>query len=275
MARFVRLLIAIGTAYLLWVLMIYLAQDKIIYLGTLRSRPATDGPARLDVQQLWLEPAPGVRVEGWFLAGDGRTRHNPGPAVLFLHGNKHHIDDIWRFSLPYAKAGYSFLAVDYRGYGRSGGEPSQSELVSDCLAWFDLLSDRPEVEQGAIVVHGNSLGGALGIVIASQRQAAALILESTFTTIAELFPRLGVPAFLCRAQYSSAELITKVQEPILIVHGNADWIIPISHGRKLAAKVPHAVFRETESGHTNYEPEWEAIWEFLGGLGLPTAVGQP
>lgn len=273
--RLTRWLLGLGIAYAVWFLLMAVGQDLVIYMGAYRSRAATDGPQDPAVQQLWLEPKAGVRVEGWFLPGDGRSPQNPGPAVLFLHGNKHRIDDIWRFSLPYVKAGYSFLAVDYRGYGRSSGEPSHDELISDSLAWFDQLAQRPEVQRDRIVLHGNSLGGAVAIAIAAQRDAAAVILESTFTSIADLFPRLGLPPFVCRAAYPSAELIARVYEPVLAVHGDKDWIIPMSHGQELARRAPRATFVQTDAGHMDYEPEWGAIWEFLGGVGMPVPATGP
>jgi pimeloyl-ACP methyl ester carboxylesterase len=266
---FRRVVMTLAFAYVGWIILALFAQDFVIYLGAYRGSPTTDGPSDPAVTQLWLEPAEGVRVEGWFMPGEGRTATNPGPAVLVLHGNKHWIDDIWRFHSAYTKAGYSFLAVDYRGYGRSRGTPSAAALISDAKAWMKRLRERPEVDPDQIVVHANSLGGALAIEVAAEYPVRILILESTFYRLEELFGRLLLPQFICRTSFRSHELLSEVRAPVLVIHGRNDWLIPISHGERLADAAAIAEFIDNDSGHTNYEPDWPAIRGFLGAGRLP------
>lgn len=267
--RWRRRLLALLALYAAWLLLFVLFQDKLIFLGTWWSAPGRPGPETPDVRQLWIEPAPGIRVEAWCRPGAGRSADHPGPALLFLHGNKHHVDQVWRFSEPYVAAGYTCMVVDYRGFGRSTGRPAEPALIRDTVEFLDMLASRAEVDPRRIVLHGNSLGGAIALAVASERPVAAVVLESTFTSMPELFPRLAIPPQLCRHRFDSVSRIRRLAAQVLVVHGSHDWVMPDRHGKRLAREAPHGEFVQTAAGHTHYEPCWHAIAAFLTKCGLP------
>lgn len=256
-------LIGLVIAYFCWMILVWAGQNFFIFLGAYHDHDQGATPNDPRVEQVWFEPAPEARVEGWFLPGADRSADNPGPAVLFFHGNNHVIDDDWHISVPYHNAGYSFLAIEYRGYGRASGTPTQEALVSDAKWFYDWLAARPEVDPDKIIFHGNSVGGGIAIAITPAKKPAALILESTFYSLKSLFPRLGVPPFLCREPFRSDLIIPEIEAPMLVVHGNRDWIIPMKHSKRIVAAAPNATFAEIDAGHRHYEPAWPAIKAFL------------
>src|SRR5688572_30832441 len=108
-------------------------------------------------------------VEGWFLPAYGVAAGRPGPAVIFAHGNAEIIDPYALELEPYRRMGVSVLLPEFRGYGRSGGEPSEEGITDDFVAFHDLLAARPDVDPSRIVFHGRSLGGGVVCALAARR----------------------------------------------------------------------------------------------------------
>jgi len=134
------------------------------------------------VQRIWLEKDQGP-VEGWLLQGLGVAAEKPGPAVLIAHGNRELIDFYLDRARAYRRMGFTVLLAEYRGYGRSAGAPSRQRIAADFERFFDRLASLPFVDAKRIVFHGRSLGGAVLSELSRQRPPAALIVESTFTSI--------------------------------------------------------------------------------------------
>ncbi len=97
--------------------------------------------------------------EGWLIPGRGVSAASPGPVVFHAHGNAELIDYAAPMLLQYVDWGVSVALVEYRGYGRSGGEPSEAGITADQVAFHDLVTARPEVDASRVVLHGRSLGG--------------------------------------------------------------------------------------------------------------------
>lgn len=266
-----RILIGGLLLYTLWLTALYFAQDALLFPGWAMGNKGGAGPGDPDVQQLWIEVQPGVRVEAWFKPGAGRSAAQPGPAVIFFHGNADLID--WSgpaLFRSYVPAGTSVLACEFRGYGRSGGRPSERALVADAVRFYDWLAARPEVDRDAIAIYGSSLGGGVAIALAAERPARAVVVESTFASIVEMTGRYLAPPGLLRHPFRSDERIRRIACPILVVHGRHDTTIPIEHGRRLARAARNARLIETDSGHNGNRSAWGAIWEFLRSQGIIT-----
>jgi hypothetical protein len=139
--------------------------------------------------------------------------------------------------------------------------------VADAVQFYDALAKREGVDPSRIIFHGRSLGGGVAAALGQKRQAAALILESTFTSVAGFFRRFGVPTFLCRHPFRTDEAVTKFRGPILIFHGSHDEVVPVSHGRRLHELAPHSHYVEMDAGHNDFPPDpgryWEEIRAFL------------
>ncbi len=229
--------------------------------------PLTPAP----FEQVWIETSQG-QVEAWYLQAatmDGEERR---PAVIFAHGNGEVIDFNQELALAWRRRGYHVLMPEYRGYGRSAGEPSQDRIVSDMLAFHDWLTGRPEVDGSRIVYHGRSLGGAVLAQLAAERPPAAMILQSTFTSVKAMARRMWVPGFLIRDPFETDKVLPQLDCPVLVMHGRQDSIVPFSHGQELAELSPRGDFWYFSGDHNTPPPEhayWQRIESFLRDAGLP------
>ena len=145
------------------------------------------------------------------------------------------------------------LLFDYRGYGRSSGRPDEQGTYLDAEAAYRWLAEKKKVPADRIVIHGESLGGAVAMELALRRRAAGLILESTFTSVVEMcrhvFPFL--PADLVvRFRYDTLSKIPELSCPVLVMHSPDDDIVPFAMGRRLFAAAPEPkTFFEMKGSH--------------------------
>ncbi len=235
---------------------------------TYDARPEDFG---LTAEALSLEPAGGVRLEGWWIHGGGRM------AVLFFHGNagniSHRLD---RARLFVESLGLDVFLVDYRGYGASSGEPDEEGLYADGEAILRAAAERG-FPPDRIVLFGESLGGAVAIETALRHPCRALILETPFRSIAAMaraiYPFL--PAFLIRTRFDNEGKIARVTVPKLIVAAERDDVVPPGHARRLfelAAPprdfyvIPGATHNDTYvAGGRDYLEVWRNFLEALPG----------
>jgi len=240
--------------------------------------PASDaGAGVLGLDRWWIDldgggGGGGGRVEAWFLPGNGVSAERPGPLVIFAHGNGELID-FWPDALaPYREMGVSVLLPEYRGYGRSAGSPSEKTIASDFVAFHDLAVARPEVSAARVVLHGRSIGGGAVCALAAQRRPAALVLQSTFTSLADVTRRFLLPRFLVLDPFDNVEVVRALDAPVLVVHGRTDTLIPPAHAEALArAAGARGRLAWFDGGH-NDTPEprlyWEEVRRFLADSGL-------
>ncbi len=251
--RVVRLLvIAAATtvaAYLLMCLAVYLLQARLVYLPH-RTLLATPDDVGLPYERVALAAADGVALAAWFLpVEDARG------VVLLCHGNagnlSHRLDTLRILH----GLRVSTLIFDYRGYGQSEGTPSEEGTYRDAEAAWRWLVEQKRAKPERIIVFGRSLGGGVASWLAAEREPAALVLESTFTSLpdvgASLYPFLPV-RLLARIHYPTLERMAAIECPVLVVHSPDDELIPYSHGRALfdAALGPKH-FLELEGDHNN------------------------
>jgi fermentation-respiration switch protein FrsA (DUF1100 family) len=231
--------------------------------------PAPAGEPRTPpgTQIAWL--GPDANVEAWFLRPS--EAEAPFPVVVFTHGNGELID---HWAAPFTEAsdsGVGVLLVEYPGYGRSGGSPSQRSITRTMLAAHAWLLEQPGVDPNAIVAYGRSLGGAAACGLARERPLAALVLESTFTSTGALAQRMGFPASLVSDPFDNLATVSSLDIPTLVLHGERDEIIPVSHGEALAAAANTELVR-MRCGHNDCPWMWRTVASFLarqGVLGAP------
>ncbi len=265
--RIARLLLfglpALIAAY--W-LLLFLAQRAILFprpFGATPSRPPS-------VKQLWLT-TPRGRIEAWFLAPAASTG-TPAPLLLFAHGNGELIDH-WADAFDEPRAwGFGILLVEYPGYGRSEGSPSEAGIRDGILAAYDWAKAQPQIDATRIVAHGRSLGGGAVCLLARARPLAALILESTFTSVRAFAHRFGAPERLVRDPFDNLEALAHYAGPLLVLHGEHDELIPPAHGRALALARRDAEFRSLPCGHNDCAAPWPEVRAFLAKHHLLGAV---
>jgi len=214
-----------------------------------------------DAEVVWLETA-GAPVEAWYLPPLVGAR-GPAPLLLFTHGNGELID-YWgtTFEEP-RRRGLSVLLVEYPGYGRSGGAPSQRSVTAAVLAAFDWARQQPSVDATRIIAYGRSVGGGAATALAGARPVAAMILESTFTSVPVFARRFGAPGFLVRDRFDNLAAVRRFTRPLLILHGEHDEIIPVAQGRALHAAQPASEFYLLPCGHNDCDQPWAVIVRFL------------
>jgi fermentation-respiration switch protein FrsA (DUF1100 family) len=128
----------------------------------------------------------------------------------------------------------NLVLPEYRGYGRSGGKPSQATILADLVRIHDQMVTRPEVDPSRVLFHGRSIGGGVVCALAAVRKPHAMILMSTFTSIHDVAKKWFVPKSLIADPFESLEVVRTLDIPILVVHGTEDRLIPPSHGHALA-----------------------------------------
>ena len=205
-------------------------------------------------------------VEAWYLPPTRRAAER-GPALVFTHGNAELIDH-WAgaFQVP-RDWGVAVLLVEYPGYGRSGGRPSQRSITDAVVSGYDRLAERPEVDPARIVAYGRSVGGGAACALAEERDVAALILESTFTSVRDMARTLGLPGFLSslvvRDPFDNLDVLRHFAGPSLIIHGARDAIVPVAHGRRLDAAARDSTLHLLGCGHNDCPRPWAAVERFL------------
>lgn len=227
---FQSILFIVVTSWLLLAVLLYFYQPKLIFFPH-REIEATPALISLDYEELTLTTSDGIAINAWWI---------PHPAarasVLFLHGNagniSHRLDSVQIFH----DLGLSVLIIDYRGYGKSTGKPSEQGSYLDAeAAWHYLIEDK-KIDQDKIIIFGRSLGGAVASWLAEKYTPAGLIMESSFTSIADIgryyYPYLPT-SLLARIKYASIDRIQNIKSPILIIHSKEDEIIPYSHAEQL------------------------------------------
>jgi fermentation-respiration switch protein FrsA (DUF1100 family) len=266
-------------AYLAVVLAFWIGQNRLIYYPG-----PTPGPppasAILDLREEWIETKDGERLHAWLATpraakGDGIVR-----GVLVCHGNAGNIASRVPVAEAFASSGFTTLLFDYRGYGGSTGKPTEKGTYLDAEAAFDrfeeLLRPLSPTTSGSpsprIAVYGESLGGAVAIELARRRKVARLLVEDTFTSLADiasgLYPWLPARTLL-RNRYASIDKVGAIGVPLLVIHSPQDDLVPFALGRKLfdAAREPKTFLetggRHDEGGFLEEERWRSAVRSFL------------
>lgn len=220
-------------------------------------------------ESVWFASADGTQLHGWFIpARDSNgavATDRRMPAILHVHGNAGNIESHAWFTEYLPPVGFAVFVFDYRGYGESHGRArTRGPLIEDTNAALSALLARPDVDPQRIGVYGQSLGGAIGLnVMADRTEIKCGVFESSFASwrsIAACTIGGDQPNLFCRTlvgilisdSHSPVDAIARIQRPMLLLHGTADSIIPISHSRRLKeAAGEHATLIELPGGDHN------------------------
>ncbi len=261
-------LIQVILKYTAWAAGLYFAYLGLLYFlarpmifprsqtGYLSDEPAADSR----VIKEWV-PTTAGRVETWFLPPVETAADRPAPVVIFGHGNAELIDYGREEFQPLTEAGVAVLLVEYPGYGRSEGSPSQASITEAFGAAYDMLLERHRVDPDRIILFGRSLGGGAVCALAAKRKCAAIILVSSFTSIRSFAARFLVPGFLVRDPFDNLAVVSAYAGPILIIHGRHDEIIPYRHALALHRASPNSELITYACSHNDCPPNWDQYWK--------------
>ena len=245
-----------------------MAERAFIYypVRELTGTPASFGLAYRDV---WFQADDGVRLHGWLIPGARPT------TLLWSHGNAgnigHRLDNIREI---HQRLGIGVFIFDYRGYGQSEGSPTEAGLYRDARAAREALVRDGGVPSERIVYFGRSLGAAVALELALAHPPRGLILESPFLSVQAMANRtLPGSGYLFKSRFDSLARIGRLRAPLLILHGDADEVVPYEHGRRLweAASEPKAFYTIARARHNDTylvggRDYWEAWRKFLHAL---------
>lgn len=209
-------------------------EHGLIYIP---SRELKEDPksAGLEYEDVYLKTSDGKRLNGWFVKRSGAKS-----TLLFFHGNAGNISHRMDRLALFRDMGLNVFIIDYRGYGRSTGRPSEEGLYLDGFAAYEYLVKRQDVNPDRIIVYGASLGGAVAAEVAAKRPVAGLIMEASFTSIPDVakFRVPWLPGSWIGTRMDSLTKIRAIEAPKLILHSPDDEVIPYRMAESLYHAAP-------------------------------------
>ncbi len=248
---------------------IYIQQPSITFFPhkTIEQTPQEWG---LEYENVFLKTADEVRLHAWYIPHEGSNK-----TLLFFHGNAGNISHRRSSIEIFNRLGLNIFIIDYRGFGKSAGRPSEQGLYKDATAAWLYLTNERNINPDEIIIFGRSLGGVVATELASRTQPKALIVESTFSSardIADAMFTVVSRIIILRYEFNVLENIKQVTSPVLVLHSPDDEIVPFKLGKKVfnAANEPKN-FVEMKGGHNTgllmSQPEYETeLAKFIADL---------
>jgi fermentation-respiration switch protein FrsA (DUF1100 family) len=210
---------------------IWTQQRKLIYFP-FRQVPAPEAVGLAGAVTVSFPTHDGLALNGWFV----RPSASPWFSVIVFNGNGGNRAFRAPLARDLARHGIAVFLFDYRGYGGNPGVPSESGLARDSRAARRYVVERSDVDPARVVYLGESLGSAVATDLAAEFPPAGLILRSPFASMADVgrfhYPFLPV-GLLLRDRFDTVDRISRVRSPLLVIAGDADRIVPLSHSRRL------------------------------------------
>ncbi len=228
----------LGTTVVVYLLLcgaVFVMQRSLLYPAA-RQVPNLANHDVAGLHEVTTQTPDGLTLRHWYVPPSA-----PGAAVLVVfHGNAGHLGERLPKLAPIIEAGFGILFAGYRGYSGNPGKPTEDDLTADARLLLDWLAAQG-VAPDRTVVYGESLGTGIAVKMAAERETAAVILESPYTSIAEVAQThyWYLPAkWLVLDKWDSMARIGKLRAPLLVLHGARDKTVPTRYGRTLFAAAP-------------------------------------
>jgi len=203
----------------------------------------------LKYEEVYFHAKDGVLLHGWWIPKGKMT-------LLFAHGNGGNISHRVDIAARFHREGFSVFLFDYRGYGKSKGEPTEKGTYKDAEGALQYVQEKLGIPTSRIVSVGESMGGAIVVELSTRYRFRAAVLIACPTSLFEVRSHLA-PGHPMNEKfvgiYDSSIKMVKVRSPILIIHGDRDELVPFKHGKELfqKANAPKVFYRVQGAGHND------------------------
>ena len=260
------LLVTLAVAYLALLILLLAFERRLIFFPQIPGRLSGDwSPSDLPHEEIWLTTADAVRLEAWWIPARANSMAEVRPfTFLCFHGNAANIAwraDVYRFlrDLP-----ANVLALEYRGYGRSEGTPSEAGIYADGEAAYNYVVSGKGIDPARVIAFGQSLGTAVAAHLAAQHPVGGVVLEAPFASARALARRIYwfIPglSWLIRSRFEiSLDLARAARSqphgaaPLLVIHCAQDPVIPFVFGKEVYDAAPEPKFFLPVTGQCHEE----------------------
>lgn len=262
-----KLLLVVGSLYAFVAVAAFIAQRKLMYFPD-PARVAPSAFALPGAEERLLETPDGETLVAWYApAPAGR------PTLLYFHGNAGNLANRAERVRKYISRGFGIFMLSYRGYSGSTGQPTEQRNVADARLAYETLV-RDGVAPADIILYGESLGSGVAVQLAADKPVGGVVLDAPYTSIVEVavgaYPYFPVRWFLFD-RYETLKYLPRVHAPLLVVHGEADAVIPVEMGRAVyaAAHGPKEIVTFPGAGHSDHHlyGSAEEIYRWIDRLG--------
>lgn len=250
-----QIILLLGVLYGVLLLFLFLFQSRIIF-QPFKINQQTAFSFDYRFEEHYLTTADDIRINALFFPAEGLSKG----VVLYLHGNRGNLNRWGQYHKDFTSLGLDFFIIDYRGFGKSGGRPSEEGLYKDAEAAYQWLSGRYPSSQ--IIVYGRSLGSGPATYLTTRYPARQLILETPYDNIPNVVrakSSVPIPAGLIRTHFPNDQRLSSVDIPAYIFVGSHDQLIPLRCSARLKPCLdsPDAFFIIEGAGHKNLSDFWE------------------
>jgi uncharacterized protein len=258
--RFMSLVILAAVIYVAALAALWFGQERLLFYPTVTD-PGQPLSAAPDIHERMVD-VPGARLSVLEL-----RLPDPKGVVYFLHGNAGNLQSWFVNPEFYRRANFDLVMLDYRGYGKSTGRiESEAQLHADVKAVWNQVA--PRYAGRRVVVYGRSLGSGLAAALAVQIKPDLTMLVSPYSSVAaiarEHFP--WVPSAIVRYPMRTDLNLPQIRTPVVLVHGDRDDLIPISHSEALKVLAPHVKLIVVPGGGHNDLQKFDSYLEPVSAL---------
>ena len=245
------LLIVVSAGYVCGLIWLFFAQRAVLFPAPTSARTAPPAAGFPEAEEHVLTTADGEKVILWHVpARPGR------PVVLYFHGNGDYLAGFFGRFRDLIADGTGIVALSYRGYAGSSGQPSEQGLLQDAAAAYAFTAARYRADK--IVAWGFSLGTGVAVALAAEQPVGKLILEAPYTSIVDVAASafwFAPVRLLLQDQFRSDARIARIRVPLLVMHGALDPAIPVAFGERLfaLANEPKRFVRLARGGHNDLD----------------------
>lgn len=231
-----RVLGVLLAVYVLLSVLAWKYQDRLAFPGPKALLPSPADFGIRDGQLITVTTADSVVLKGWYLPPNPPPpRGQRAPGLLWFYGNMETIRAMGAIIRDFQPPGTGLVVMDYRGYGESGGSPSEAGVYRDAEAAWDHLVSHQEIDPARVAVYGRSIGSVPALYLAENRRVAAVVLDSPFTSARDMarlhYPWL--PRFVTTLSMDNLKRARSLHVPLLVHHGSDDRIAPLRMGKAI------------------------------------------